>query len=46
VEYSSDGGTTFDAKPAGGPFTHVRWSLSEPLPSGATALLRFRAVFR
>jgi|APLow6443716910_1056828.scaffolds.fasta_scaffold34651_2 uncharacterized repeat protein (TIGR01451 family) len=46
VEYSSDGGTTFHAKPAGGPFTHVRWSLTEPLPSGATALLRFRAVFR
>jgi uncharacterized repeat protein (TIGR01451 family) len=46
VEYSSDGGATFHAKPADVPFTHVRWILREPLPSGATALLRFRATFR
>lgn len=46
VEFSSDGGTTFAARPAGGEFTHLRWSLRRPLPPGATALLRFRATFR
>ena len=46
VEFSADGGTTFTAKPKGGEFTHVRWSLRRPLPPGATALLRFRATFR
>jgi uncharacterized repeat protein (TIGR01451 family) len=46
VEFSVDGGTTFSARPQGGEFTHVRWSLRRPLPPGATALLRFRATFR
>lgn len=46
VEFSVDGGTTFTARPKGGEFTHVRWSLRRPLPPGATALLRFRATFR
>jgi uncharacterized repeat protein (TIGR01451 family) len=46
VEFSSDGGATFTAKPTDGEFTHVRWSLRRPLPPGATALLRFRATFR
>jgi uncharacterized repeat protein (TIGR01451 family) len=46
VELSTDGGTTFTAKPKGSDFTHVRWSLKRPLPPGATALLRFRATFR
>ena len=46
VEFSVDGGATFTAKPTGGEFTHVRWSLRRPLPPGATALLRFRATFR
>ena len=46
VEFSTDGGATFTAKPKGGDFTHVRWSLRRPLPPGATALLRFRATFR
>ena len=46
VEFSADGGATFTAKPTGGEFTHVRWSLRRPLPPGATALLRFRATFR
>ncbi len=46
VEFSADSGATFLAKPQGGPFTHVRWTLRRPLPAGATALLRFRATFR
>lgn len=46
VEFSVDGGATFLAKPQGGEFTHVRWTLRRPLPAGATALLRFRATFR
>jgi uncharacterized repeat protein (TIGR01451 family) len=46
VEFSADGGATFLAKPKGGGFTHVRWTLRRPLPAGATALLRFRATFR
>jgi uncharacterized repeat protein (TIGR01451 family) len=45
VEFSLNGGTTF--VPAGGKaaYTHVRWSFEHPLAPGATALLRFRAVF-
>jgi len=27
-------------------YTHIRWRLHHPLASGATALLRFRAVFK
>jgi uncharacterized repeat protein (TIGR01451 family) len=46
VEFSADGGTTFQRRPAEPDYTHVRWSLRRPLPPGATALLRFRAVFR
>jgi uncharacterized repeat protein (TIGR01451 family) len=46
IEFSSDGGVTFAAKPAGGEYTHVRWSMRRPLAPGATALLRFRATFR
>lgn len=45
VELSSDGGVTF-ARPSGkGAYTHVRWIFEHPLAPGATALLRFRAVF-
>jgi len=33
-------------KPPSAPeYTHVRWVLRRPLAPGATALLRFRAVF-
>ena len=46
VEFSTDGGQTFAAKPQAPQFTHLRWSLRRPLPPGATALLRFRATFR
>jgi uncharacterized repeat protein (TIGR01451 family) len=46
IEFSSNGGATFAAKPAGGEYTHVRWSMRRPLAPGATALLRFRATFR
>jgi uncharacterized repeat protein (TIGR01451 family) len=46
VEFSADGGATFQRRPDEPEYTHVRWSLRRPLPPGATALLRFRAVFR
>ena len=46
IEFSADGGKTFAAKPRQGDYTHVRWTMREPLPPGATALLRFRATFR
>jgi uncharacterized repeat protein (TIGR01451 family) len=46
VEFSTDGGKTFAAKPKSGEYTHVRWNMRRPLPPGATALLRFRATFR
>jgi uncharacterized repeat protein (TIGR01451 family) len=38
---------TADARPAqSSDYTHLRWRLRHPLASGATALLRFRGVFR
>jgi uncharacterized repeat protein (TIGR01451 family) len=46
IQFSADGGKTFAAKPASGEYTHVRWSMKQPLPPGSTALLRFRATFR
>jgi uncharacterized repeat protein (TIGR01451 family) len=46
VDFSADGGETFSRRPEAPEYTHVRWSLRRPLPPGATALLRFRAVFR
>ena len=46
VEFSTDGGATFAAATKSGVYTHVRWNLAPPLPPGATALLRFRAIFR
>ena len=55
IQFSDDGGITFAApagnakkgarKPAPAEYTHVRWVLRKPLAPGATALLRFRAVF-
>jgi uncharacterized repeat protein (TIGR01451 family) len=45
VEFSSDGGTTFARARGKGAYTHVRWTFEHPLAPGATALLRFRAVF-
>jgi uncharacterized repeat protein (TIGR01451 family) len=45
VELSSDGGQTFFSGPGKGGYTHVRWTFQSPLAPGATALLRFRAVF-
>jgi uncharacterized repeat protein (TIGR01451 family) len=45
VEYSSDGGVTYARAGAQGSYTHVRWTLRRPLAPGATALLRFRAIF-
>lgn len=46
VEFSTDGGKTFAARPEEGEYTHVRWTLRRPLPPQSTALLRFRATFR
>ena len=46
IDFSTDGGKTFVARPADAGFTHLRWTLLRPLPSGSTALLRFRATFR
>lgn len=45
VELSSDGGQTFARVRGKGSYTHVRWIFEHPLAPGATALLRFRAVF-
>ncbi len=45
VQFSTDGGETFHARAADGQYTHLRWILRNPLPPGATALLRFRAMF-
>ena len=45
VELSSDGGTSFAPARGKGSYTHVRWTFRHPLAPGATALLRFRAVF-
>lgn len=45
VEFSLDGGRTFAPARGKGAYTHVRWTFQHPLASGATALLRFRAVF-
>jgi uncharacterized repeat protein (TIGR01451 family) len=45
VEFSTDGGRTFQAQPETEDFSHLRWNLRRPLPPGATALLRFRATF-
>jgi len=46
VEFSADGGVSF-VRPGGkGAYTHLRWVFERPLAAGATALLRFRAVFR
>lgn len=46
IEFSTDGGRTFSAKPQNGDYTHVRWTMRRPLPPQSTALLRFRATFR
>ena len=46
IQFSADGGKTFAAKLASGEYTHMRWSMKQPLPPGSTALLRFRATFR
>jgi uncharacterized repeat protein (TIGR01451 family) len=46
IEFSTDGGRTFAARPKEGDYTHVRWTMRRPLPPESTALLRFRATFR
>ncbi len=46
VAFSMDGGVTFVSDADAAQLTHVRWALRRPLAPGATALLRFRAVFR
>jgi uncharacterized repeat protein (TIGR01451 family) len=46
VEVSSDAGATYAAEGKSGEYTHLRWTCRNPLAPGATALLRFRAIFR
>lgn len=46
VEFSSDGGDTYAREKKAGSYTHLRWTCRRPLAPGATALLRFRAIFR
>jgi uncharacterized repeat protein (TIGR01451 family) len=46
IEFSTDGGHSFEAQPETDDYSHLRWNLRRPLPPGATALLRFRATFR
>ena len=46
VEFSADGGASFARSGGKGAYTHVRWVFERALVPGATALLRFRAVFR
>jgi uncharacterized repeat protein (TIGR01451 family) len=45
VELSLNGGATFAPAGGKGAYTHLRWTCGHPLAPGATALLRFRAVF-
>ena len=46
VEVSSDNGGTYAAERKSGEYTHLRWTCRNALAPGATALLRFRAIFR
>jgi uncharacterized repeat protein (TIGR01451 family) len=46
VELSADNGANYSSGAKAGEFTHVRWVFQRPLAPGATALLRFRAIFR
>jgi uncharacterized repeat protein (TIGR01451 family) len=46
VELSADNGATYSSGGKPGEYTHVRWVCQRPLAPGATALLRFRAIFR
>ncbi len=46
VGVSTNGGATFITGAKGSEYTHLRWTFRRPLAPGATALLRFRAVFR
>jgi uncharacterized repeat protein (TIGR01451 family) len=46
VEYSMNGGTSFQAEADPLQLSHLRWNLRRPLAPGATALIRFRATFR
>jgi len=46
VDFSVDGGGSYQAKADPERLSHLRWSLRRPLAPGATALLRFRATFR
>ena len=46
VEFSTDEGDTFAGEKKASSYTHLRWTCRRPLAPGATALLRFRAIFR
>lgn len=45
IELSLDGGASFERGGGKAAYTHLRWSFEQALAPGATALLRFRAVF-
>jgi uncharacterized repeat protein (TIGR01451 family) len=44
LEVTTPSGATRRASPSD--YTHLRWQLRHPLAAGATALLRFRSVFK
>jgi uncharacterized repeat protein (TIGR01451 family) len=44
LEVTTPSGATRRADPSD--YTHLRWQLRHPLAAGATALLRFRSVFK
>jgi uncharacterized repeat protein (TIGR01451 family) len=44
LEVTTPSGATRRASPSD--YTHLRWQLRHPLAAGATALLRFRGVFK
>lgn len=46
VEFSSDEGETYGKEKKAADYTHLRWTCRRLLTPGATALLRFRAIFR
>jgi uncharacterized repeat protein (TIGR01451 family) len=46
VEFSSDEGASYRPEQKTGAYTHLRWTCRKPLAPNATALLRFRAIFR
>ena len=44
LRVAGEGGVERDAQPAD--VTHIRWTLTEPIPAGASGQLKFRGVVR